>query len=133
MNKKIAAIVLSLIISVQAPFLLGQENKALAAETGTSTEAITTLNTQFNQLEMPIISINTSGNQVTSENITAKISIINDEGIYEMTDMDMSIKLRGNSTMYAEKPSYKIKFDKKQNLLNVGDDKGKPWLLISIR
>ncbi len=131
MNKKLTAIVLSLIITVQAPFLIGQELKAFAVETGISTE-VTSSNTQYNQLEMPVISIITSsGSNIGSEEEIAKISIINDVGTYEMSDMDVSIKLRGNSSMYADKQSYKLKFDKKQNLLNIGDDKGKPWLLIA--
>lgn len=127
MKKKFSAIAVSLVVTVAATFILGGSfiEKVYAAETSV---------TQFNQLEMPIIAISTdSGSEIKSdaEYTDAKISIINDEGSYEMTDMATSIKLRGNSSMYADKKSYKIKFEEKQNLLNIGDGQGKPWLLIA--
>ncbi|GEM_PF-1321441 len=135
MKKKLSVVAASLIVSVLATGITGWNcnEKVLASEVVNATE-VAAEGTEYNQLEMPIVSINTvSGSEISSEEeyIGAQISIINDEGIYEMTDMNTTIKLRGSSSMYADKKSYKLKFDDKQNLLNIGDGKGKPWLLIA--
>ncbi|WP_010248357.1 CotH kinase family protein [Acetivibrio cellulolyticus] len=135
MKRKLPAITVSLIVTVVATCTLGGncKEKVYASEIGNAAE-VASSNVEFNQLEMPIISINTvSGSEISSEEeyVGAQISIINDEGNYEMTDMNTSIKLRGSSSMYAEKKSYKMKFEEKQNLLNVGGGAGKPWLLIA--
>ncbi len=135
MKKKLSVLATSLIVSVLTTGITGWNfnGNAFASEIGSTTEVVSE-ETEYNQFEMPVISINSvSGSEMISgEDYTgAQISIINDKGIYEMTDMDTTIKLRGSSSMYAEKKSYKIKFEDKQNLLNIGDDKGKPWLLIA--
>ena len=44
-------------------------------------------------------------------------------------EMDMRIKLRGNSTLGADKKPFKIKFDSKQSLF--GLDKAKDWVLLA--
>lgn len=95
---------------------------------------LTTTDDEFSQFEMPIIKINTaSGDTVTSkeEYIDAKISVVNKQGVSEMTDTNISVRLRGNVTLSAEKKSYKMKFAEKQNILNVGVGGGKTWCLIS--
>lgn len=100
------------------------KDKAFANEMGNA----------YDQLEMPILAINTDNDsEITSDEvyINAKISVINDEGNYELTDVDTTIRLRGSSSLSADKKSYKLKFEEKQNLLNIGDGKGKPWLLIA--
>jgi hypothetical protein len=125
MKKFLSALAVSLIVTVLATCVPGWNLTAFAAESTDSSS-------EFNQLEMPIITINTTSGIDSEEDYTdAKISVIDDEGNYELSDTDMSIKLRGNSSMYAEKKSYKMKFEKKQNLLNIGDGEGKPWCLIS--
>lgn len=45
------------------------------------------------------------------------------------SDMDMKIKLRGNSTMAADKKPFKIKFESKQKLF--GLTKAKEWVLLA--
>ncbi len=134
MKVKLPALTISLTVMVLAISMFGWEykEKVYASETGNTTVA--TFSTEYNQLEMPILAIVTnSGDQISSDEVYAgaKISIINDKGIYEMTDMATSVKLRGSSSMYADKKSYKMKFEEKQNLLGIGDGKGKPWLLIA--
>ncbi|KNY25662.1 CotH kinase family protein [Pseudobacteroides cellulosolvens] len=134
MKVKLPALTVSLTVMVLAisMFGWGYKEKVYASETGSTT--IASLNTKYNQLEMPILAINTdSGSQINSdeEYAGAKVSIINDKGNYEITDMTTSVRLRGSSSMYAEKKSYKMKFEEKQNLLGIGDGKGKPWLLIA--
>jgi len=88
----------------------------------------------YSQYEMPMIQITTDSSDTINskdEYTNAKISIINNLGFSEMTDQDVSVKLHGNVTLYADKKSYKLKFDKKQNLLNTGTGASKPWCLIS--
>ncbi|MFZ5986729.1 MAG: CotH kinase family protein [Bacillota bacterium] len=126
MKKKLSAVAVALIVTVLVSIL---GCNVFASETGNATELI-----EYNQFEMPIIAINTvSESEIDSveEYTDAQISIINDEGNYEMTDMDVSIRLRGKSSLYADKKSYKIKFDEKQNPLNIGDGESKPWALVS--
>lgn len=135
MKRKFSVVILTLITTVLAICILGwnSQDKVFASDTGNAEELIDS-KTQYNQFEMPIISITTASEGEISSDVEytqAQISIINDEGSYEMTDMATSIKLRGNSSMYADKKSFKIKFEEKQNLLNISDGKGKPWLLIA--
>jgi hypothetical protein len=133
MKNKLSAVTRSLIVTVLAIYLLGWncEAKLFAANTAPKLAAS---NIDSSQFEMPIIVINTIyQNEISSneEYTNAQISIINDQGNYEITDMSMSIKLRGKSSLYVDKKSYKMKFAKKQNLLNIGGAKGKPWCLVA--
>lgn len=93
-----------------------------------------TLVAGFTQFEMPLIKISTvSGDSINSKETytEATISVINSQGSYEMTDASVSVRLRGNATLMADKKSYKLKFPEKQNILNVGVGSGKTWCLIS--
>lgn len=84
------------------------------------------------QLDMPIVSIVTTDNISSKENyVDASVSVYTEDGISEIEDAAISIRLRGNSTLNANKKSYKMKFSVKQNLLNIGDGAGKPWNLVS--
>lgn len=90
--------------------------------------------TNYEQLTMPIISITTDENQeITSkeEYVSAQIDVVGDGGEIQLDNMAVSVRLRGNATLNAPKKSYKLKFDKKQNLLNLGDGKGKTWALVA--
>ena len=83
------------------------------------------------QLTMPVISIDTLGNNVTSKESykEAKITIIDENGNAE--DSDISIRLRGNITLTLDKKSYRIKFPKKTEMLGLGDGAGKSWNLVA--
>lgn len=127
MLKRLSVVLVSLIVTVLATGILGWN--LFAAEAGYAEGE-----SPYDQLEMPIIAINTdSESEISSdeEYAEAQISVINAEGSWEITNMAVSIRLRGSSSMHADKKSYKIKFEEKQNLLNIGDGKGKPWLLIA--
>lgn len=89
---------------------------------------------EFEILDMPIVSITTDEDtELSSANdyVNAKIEVVAEDGTMDMEQADMSIRLRGNSTAAADKKSYKIKFDKKQNPLSIGDGKGKTWGLLA--
>src|SRR5512133_684356 len=108
-------------------------NNSILRESGTKTTLIQAVD-GFSQFEMPIIKITTApGDTINSkeEYTSAKISVINKQGVYEMTDSGISVRLRGNVTMMADKKSYKVKFEEKQNILNVGVGSAKTWCLIS--
>lgn len=97
-------------------------------------EAGSTENNKYEILDMPIVSITTpEGTKINTkeEYVSASIEIIDEKGVVDMEQTDISIRLRGNSTLNAEKKSYKVKFDKKQNPLNLGDGKGKTWALLA--
>ena len=67
--------------------------------------------------------------EITSkEDYVASTITITDEG-YELKNAVANIRLRGNSSLNAPKKSYKIKFDKKQDLFGFGSDK--EWALIA--
>jgi hypothetical protein len=132
MKRGLAVVTVALIVTVLATCFMG--NSCVLAEETSNTTRLTDSNIKGSQFEMPVITINTvTENKISSDKAytDAQISIINAKGNYEMTKTNMSIKLRGNSSMYADKASYKMKFDKKQNLLNIGNDKGKSWCLIA--
>ncbi len=60
-------------------------------------------------------------------------SLIYDSGDYENNVSGMTIKIRGNTSAYADKKPYKIKLQRKCDLLMRGDDnkyKDKDWLLL---
>ena len=61
-----------------------------------------------------------------------KDSVLYDSGDYEKDVSGMTIKLRGNTSAYDAKKPYKIKLQKKFDLLFGGDDsyKDKEWLLL---
>lgn len=85
------------------------------------------------QLDMPIISIDTFGKEIHTkkEYAPSKITIWDKNNELEIPETEVQIRLRGNSTLYCEKKSYKFKFEKKQNPLGIGDGPGKSWDLLA--
>ncbi len=93
----------------------------------------------FDPLELPIISITTeNGAKIVSktEYINGTISVLNCDEKYEITELAMQIRGRGNYTWNSQylidgKVPYKIKLSSKQNLLGEGSGKAKVWTLIA--
>ena len=85
------------------------------------------------QLDMPIVSIDTLGNSVNTKEsyTTAAVTIWNENGEIDTPETQVQIRLRGNVTLNLNKKSYKFKFDKKQNPLSLGDGAGKSWNLVA--
>ncbi|WP_303837158.1 CotH kinase family protein [Ruminococcus flavefaciens] len=85
------------------------------------------------QLDMPIIAIDTLGSSVSSKEsyTTANVTIWNENGDIDTVETEVQIRLRGNVTLNSPKKSYKFKFDKKQNPLSLGDGAGKSWNLVA--
>ena len=50
---------------------------------------------------------------------------------YNLTDVDIELKGRGNTSWTYPKRGYQIKLDKKQNLLGIGNGKSKKWVLLA--
>lgn len=99
----------------------------------TSVNAVTNDEIIAEQLSMPIVSIDTLGNGVYSKETysDAKITIYDENGQTDTDDADILIRLRGNITLRCEKKSYKFKFPKKANPLNLGDGAAKSWNLVA--
>ena len=99
----------------------------------TAASAITNDEILEQQLTMPVISIDTLGNSVnTKESYTdAKITIWDENGTIDTEDANISIRLRGNSTLNLDKKSYRFKFPKKFNPLHLGDGSAKSWNLVA--
>lgn len=74
------------------------------------------------EVNIPQICITTSSNIGCGEYTKVNISI-------DGTNNEGKIKIRGNSTMWADKKAYKINFDKKQDILGMG--KAKKWVLLA--
>jgi len=73
------------------------------------------------------------GRLVVYQAIDGKDSVLYDSGEYENNVSGMTIKLRGNTSAYEAKKPYKIKLQKKFDLLFGGNDsiyKDKEWLLL---
>ena len=85
--------------------------------------------------EMPRIDINTEGGvDITSKDyyVRAQISVSRCDDKYIRTNLEGGIRARGNSTFGAPKKPYRIKFDKKQNLLGLNGEKHfKNWVLMA--
>lgn len=63
---------------------------------------------------------------------TCKVSVDNCVTNYEMSSISAGIKVRGNYTANYEKKPFRIKFDKKQNLLGLNNgSKCKSWVLLA--
>ncbi len=82
---------------------------------------------------MPVVLINTNGAPIPDKEnyVDATISVIGSD-IYGGEDIYSAvagIKLRGNSTSSFAKKPYRIKFNKKQNVFNLG--KAKSWVLLA--
>ena len=85
------------------------------------------------QLDMPIIAIDTLGNRVNTKEsyTTANVTIWDENGKLDTAETEVQIRLRGNVTLNLDKKSYKFKFAKKQNPLSLGDGTGKSWNLVA--
>ena len=74
------------------------------------------------EVNIPQICITTRSTPPPGEYTKVNISI-------DGTNNEGKIKIRGNSTMWADKKAYKINFDKKQDVLGMG--KAKKWVLLA--
>lgn len=92
------------------------------------------VNVKYDDYALPIISITTDDGEdvyMRNEYVTGGFSIdYNGYGDYtDISDADVNIRLRGNSSLKLPKFPYKIKFDKKTSLF--GLDKSKEWVLLA--
>ena len=81
---------------------------------------------------LPTVSIHTENNVEPYDkvhNIKALITIVNEKGNKVQTD-SATVRLRGNSSIKFPKKPYRIKFNKKQNVLDA-PAKAKKWTLIN--
>ncbi len=112
---------------------LKAENEIVIADTANHNYAEYTVLVTEESNGLPVVLIDTDGAEIATktEYVDAEISVIGSE-TYEGKNFYSAvagIKLRGNSTMgYAKKP-YRIKFDKKQDVLGMG--KAKSWVLLA--
>ena len=86
--------------------------------------------------KMPIFTINTTDNAPIvskEEYIGGKLSIDCSEEAYEMDQATIEIRGRGNYTWFdIEKKSFRIKFEKKTNLLGQGGGPARSWTLLAV-
>ena len=84
--------------------------------------------------EMPVLSIQTGGKAINSkkEYTQCQVSLSTENGEYNMEGVSAGIRIRGNSTAEYPKKPYRIKFDKKQNLLGMNEGaECKSWVLLA--
>lgn len=94
------------------------------------TEDITLIaNWDYATLELPIINLNTFGENINSKVDYTKMEFTLENSENELSTVSGGIRLRGNSTMKYDKKPYRIKFDKKQSLF--GLTKAKSWVLLA--
>lgn len=84
---------------------------------------------------LPILRIDTSdGGDVTSKDYykTCTVTLENCSDPMRFSDIGASIRVRGNSTAVTEKKPFRLKFDKKRNMLGLNDGaKCKSWCLMA--
>ena len=109
-------------------------------ETETETETQTDTETETDPPEvaaqsMPILRIVTSdGGDVTSKDYykTCYVTLENCSEPMSFSGISASIRVRGNSTAVTEKKPFRLKFDKKRNMLGLNDGaKCKSWCLMA--
>ncbi len=89
----------------------------------------------FSKLPVIYIDSSTSYNAVTKEAISYADMRIQGNAEYSKDELlyegKTELKLRGNSTAALEKKPFKLKLDKKSNLLGLGSDTNKHWVLLA--
>lgn len=83
---------------------------------------------------LPRLDVNTSGAVIDSTETytTCKVTLSGCEEEFEFSEISAGIRLRGNSTAGAPKKPYRVKFDKKQNILGLNNGKKfKSWVLLA--
>lgn len=83
---------------------------------------------------LPRIDVNTNGAAINSTETytSATITLSGCDEKFAFSDITAGIRLRGNSTAGATKKPYRIKFDKKQNVLGLNNgSKFKSWVLLA--
>ena len=123
MKKTLSLICAAALVSC-APIPMIQTGTALAADVDSPVSE---------QLDMPVISIDTLGNSVSSKETytSASVTVWDENGDIDTAETEVQIRLRGNVTLNSPKKSYKFKFEKKQNPLSLGDGGGKSWNLVA--
>ncbi len=118
---------------------LKAENEIVVADTANHNFAEYTVIVTEESNGLPVVLLDTNGAKIETkvDYVDVKISILGAD-VYGAKNLyaapgtsedGAGIKLRGNSTMgYAKKP-YRIKFDKKQDVLGLG--KAKSWVLLA--
>ena len=142
----------TLIIEDSLTDIAFDEDEALIEETKTINEPILTMEQTVVNNGIPVVYLNIDESKGTIEamnndpdhntycygTMDLKLPSPNFQYVDLNTDLkeynglEMSIKGRGNSSWKNEKKPYKIKLDKKQDFLGLGDDeKNKHWVLIA--
>ena len=83
---------------------------------------------------MPVFEIVTENSKpVTSKEkyIKGSLTVNGSRNGFELTSEPLQIRGRGNHSWTVDKKSFRIKFDKKINLLNQGKQKAKSWTLLA--
>lgn len=87
----------------------------------------------ISHFNFPVLTVTTeNGAPIVDKNnyVSCTVSISNTEEQYCISDETGGIRFRGNSTLtHSDKKPYRIKFDKKQNLFDMG--KAKSWVLLA--
>ena len=92
----------------------------------------TTVTAIFEYSGLPEIYIEYTADRIhKSYPINASFSLKNAGVIYEFENQGGQIQGRGNSTWDFDKKPYKIKFDNAVNLLGIGEDSKRDWVLLS--
>ena len=89
---------------------------------------------EYDTLELPVVSITTeTGKDVTSkvDDIAGTIAITNCDEAFELEEMEMEIRGRGNFSWKTAKKSYRVKLAHSENLLGQGSGKARSWTLIA--
>ena len=74
-----------------------------------------------------------AGDEVVSKDIyeTVTVTAMDGDGNVSLDSVAGKLRGRGNATWKMEKKSYKLKLDKKENLLNTGTGPAKDWVLLA--
>ena len=123
-------------------YALGGESKVIPSnekddwmKSGWYVQPIIPLPPNFNKTTtLPVISISTGGASIsrTEDYTNCTVSVFNVGGEQALSNVTGGIRVRGNASRAANPPPYRIKFDKKQNMLGLNNGaETRSWVLLT--
>lgn len=115
-------------------FVKWSDGETDAKRSGDSVEGVYTAIFDYDVLDMPIIVINTDdGEQITSKTDykNATMSLLGCSENFQLNEVNLEIRGRGNNSWSYPKKSYKFKLETKENLFDMANGKERVWVLLA--
>ncbi len=115
-------------------FVKWSDGNADPTRSGDTEEGLYTAIFDYDILDMPIMVINTDdGKAITSktEYVDATMSLLGCKDKYQIENLSLQIRGRGNNSWTYPKKSYKLKLSEKTNFFDMANGKEKVWVILA--